>query len=71
MKEGFCQDLSLKIEGKNEVESGIIGSLGYLKLHNDFKSIQSEVDLIRAALFKIGYIENEIKSLKKTNDTTF
>ena len=69
--EGFCQNLSLKIEGQNKIESSIIDSLGYLKLHTDFKSIQSEVDLINAALFKIGYIENEIKSMKKTNDTTF
>ncbi len=69
--EGFCQDLSLKIEGQNKIESSIIESLGYLKLHTDFKSIQSEVDLINAALFKIGYIENELKSLKKTNDTAF
>ena len=68
---GFCQNISLKIEGKNEVESRIIDSLGYIKIHNDFKSIQSEVDAVQKALFKIGYIENKIKSLKKVNDTTF
>jgi len=69
--EGFCQNLTLKIDGKNEAETRVIDSLGYLKMHSDFKSIKSEVDSIQKILFKIGYIENEIKSLKKTKDTTF
>ena len=69
--EGVCQNLTLKIDGKNEVETRMIDSLGYLKIHSDFKSIQSEVNAIQKTLFKIGYIENEITPLKKTNDTAF
>lgn len=69
--EGFCQNLTLKINGQNEFESSIIDSLSYLNTHKDFKSIKSEVGAIQKGLFKIGYIENEIKSLKKKNDTTF
>lgn len=67
----FCQNLTLKIDSKNEVETSVIDSLGYLKTHSDFKSIKSQVDSIQNTLFKIGYIENKIESLKKINDTVF
>lgn len=69
--EGFCQNLTLKIDGKTEVETSIIDSLGYIKIHNDFISIKSEVDAVQNILFNMGHIENEVKILKKINDTAF
>ncbi|WP_081997715.1 POTRA domain-containing protein [Wocania ichthyoenteri] len=69
--EGFCQNSSLKIYGKTEAETKVIDSLNYLKLHNDYISIRSEVDSIQNTLFKIGYIENELKAINKKSDSLF
>lgn len=69
--EGFCQNLSLIIHGKTEVETRVIDSLNYLKTHNDYASIKSEVDSIQNTLFKMGYIENELKYINKKNDSIF
>ncbi|GAA4961904.1 POTRA domain-containing protein [Algibacter aquimarinus] len=69
--EGECQDLHLKIYGETEAETAIIDSLQYLKKHNDFVSIKSEVDSLQNRLFKIGYIENNIKEIIKINDSSF
>lgn len=63
--------MTLKIESKNEIGNSIIDSIGYLNKHKDFISIQSEVDAIQNTLFNIGYIENEIKHIKKINDSFF
>lgn len=68
---GFCQNLTFKIDGKNVIETSIIDSLGYLKSHRDYISIKSEIDNLQNTLFNMGYIENEIKKIKKINDTTF
>ncbi|WP_298555396.1 ShlB/FhaC/HecB family hemolysin secretion/activation protein [uncultured Algibacter sp.] len=68
---GYCQKLTLKIEGNTKYEIQVIDSLGYLKTHSDFLSIKSEIDALQKALFNLGYIENETKKLKKTNDSTF
>jgi len=64
------QNLSLKVVGNNEIETKVLDSLEYLKSHNDYKSITSEIDSIQNLFFKIGYIENELKGIKK-NDTLF
>lgn len=69
--EGFCQILSLKMIGKTEVETKVIDSLNYLKTHNDYASIILEVDSIQNTLFKMGYIENELKYINKKNDSVF
>lgn len=69
--EGFCQNLTFKIDGKNEVQTSTIDSLGYLKNHKDYSSIKLEVDVLQKKLFNMGYIENEVKKIKKINDTTF
>lgn len=69
--EGFCQNSNLKIYGKTEAETKVIDSLNYLKLHNDYTSIRSEVDSIQNTLFKIGYIENELKAINKKSDSLF
>jgi len=69
--EGCCQNLTLKIDGKTQVETNIIDSLGYLNNQKDFSSVKLEVEALQSTLFKIGYIENEVKQLKKTNTTSF
>ena len=69
--EGFCQQLTLSIEGENEVETKILDSIGFLKIHKNYISIKSEINTIQSKLFRLGYIENEVKHIKKVNDTSF
>lgn len=69
--EGFCQNLNLKFSGKTKEETKIIDSLQYSKIHSDFNSIKNEVNRVQKQLFKLGYIENEIKQIQKVNDSSF
>ncbi len=67
----FCQILQLKIEGATKIETNIIDSLNYKKNHGNYMSIKGEVDSIQNALFKKGYIENELKYINRLNDSVF
>lgn len=67
----FGQTLSLHISGNNPYETKVLDSLDYRKKHENYVSIQNEIDLIQKTLFNIGYIENHIYPLKKNNDSTF
>ena len=69
--EVFCQNLQLKINGNSEFETRVIDSLNYSKTHKDYTSIKFEIDALQKTLFKIGYIENELKNIKRINDTIF
>ena len=68
---GFAQNLSLTVHGNNQNETTLLDSIGYVKNHKDFISIKTEVDRIQKTLFKIGYIENEVKRIEKINDSVF
>ncbi|WOD42228.1 POTRA domain-containing protein [Hwangdonia lutea] len=57
--------------GKTEVETRVIDSLNYLKLHKDYASIKLEVDSIQNTLFKMGYIENKRMGIIKKNDSIY
>ena len=67
----FSQSLHLKIEGSSEFETNIIDSLNYSKIHTDYASAKFEVDSVQKALFKKGYIENELNEIVKINDSAF
>ena len=67
----FCQNLYLKIEGNTINETSVIDSLNYLEIHEDYKSITFEVDSLKNKLYNKGYIENELRFIKKINDSTF
>lgn len=69
--EGFGQNLLLKIKAENPDETSKTDTLNYQKQHPDFKSLTAEVDAIQQALYKWGYIENEVGGIEKTNDSTF
>ncbi len=69
--EGFCQNLNLTISGKTKEETKIIDSLQYNKIHTDFNSIKNEVNTVQNQLFKLGFIENEIRETQKINDSSF
>jgi hypothetical protein len=63
--------LELKIEDDSEIETSIIDSLNYKKSHINYLSIKSEVDSIQNTLFRNGYIENELKSVSRLNDSVY
>ncbi|GAA4948747.1 membrane protein [Algibacter agarivorans] len=63
--------MRLKIDGNSEFETTVIDSLNYLTNHKDYASIKFEVDSLQKTLFKMGYIENELKNIIRINDTTF
>lgn len=69
--EVFCQNLTLKINGKTDLETRIIDSLGYLEVHSDFASIKSEVNTIQKKLYRMGFIESEVIILNKIDVSSF
>lgn len=69
--EAFCQKFKLKIKGDSKHETAVIDSLGYLKEHVDVSSVEFEIKNILNTLYNIGYIESEVKHIKKVDATTF
>ncbi|MBP0903421.1 POTRA domain-containing protein [Mariniflexile gromovii] len=67
----FCQTLYLKIDGENTMETTTIDSLNYFKKHENYTSIKNEVDSLQKSLYRIGYIENELKFIDRINDSSF
>lgn len=72
----FCaslnaQNLHLKLVGKTETETTILDSLNYPNSYIDYKSMRSEIDSTLNRIQKTGYIESELSSLIKDNDSLF
>ncbi len=65
------QNIYLKIHGETDRETKTIDSLTYSKINTDYQSITLEIDSVQKALFKIGYIENQLKKIHQTNDSLF
>ncbi|WP_366184919.1 hypothetical protein [Flavobacterium ovatum] len=66
-----AQNFYLHIDGNTNTESKIIDSLGYSSIHKGAKSIQNEVNRISQKLSQLGFLENNIHSLDKKNDSTY
>ena len=66
-----AQKQFLKIVSEVAKEQQHIDSIGYNKIHPDAKSIVTEVQLISEKLTQAGYIESQIESSQKINDSTF
>ena len=67
----FSQNLLLKVAGHSKFETAVIDSLNYKKPHSDYASVKQELDSLQKALFRIGYIENELTAISKVNDSVF
>lgn len=65
------QNLYLKITADATLELKKIDSIGYKKIHANAKGITDEATSFSEKLKRIGFLENEIVSNKKTNDSTF
>jgi len=66
-----AQDLYLKIAGKTESETATIDSIGYHPRHANTKSITDETNILSEKLLRMGFIEHEIETRNKVNDSTF
>ena len=64
------QNLYLKVSASDK-EMPVIDSIGYLKKHQNAKSITDEANSLSEKLKKIGYIATEISDNKKINDSVF
>lgn len=67
----FGQNRYLKINGKDEEQTKVIDSIGYLKLFSTNKEVVDENNLLIKKLEKSGYLEHQLIENKKTNDSTF
>ena len=66
-----AQNLYLDMEGNSNSETLVLNELNYLKTHADLASINTEVDSVQTSLYRLGYIEAQLSSLERTNDSTF
>lgn len=63
--------MTLEITGKDVFETRVIDSLNYKSDFNDYTSLKNEIDYSYLNLQKKGFIEAELTSIKKTNDSLF
>ena len=67
----FGQNLYLKINGANNLETKKIDSLSFVKKHLNAKSIATEVNLVLNKLQKNGFLESQVLENKRINDSVF
>ena len=67
----WSQSLYLKIEAENQTETTIIDSLDYKKQFQDYSSLNKEILDFKNRIEKLGYLESELKNIKRENDTTY
>ncbi|MEL1245474.1 hypothetical protein AAEO56_14465 [Flavobacterium sp. DGU11] len=66
-----AQTLYLKAEGSSILETKIIDSIPYSKMHTNAKSVADEAASLSNTLLKSGYLENRELAHIKVNDSTF
>ena len=66
-----AQTLQLKIKGTSTLETKILDSLTYATIHPNLKSIENETFSVLEKLSKLGYMERQLTSITKTNDSSF
>jgi len=67
----LAQNSYLKIASTAEFENKIVDSIGYNKKHASAKAVFDEFQLVSTKLMKLGYINSELISDNKVNDSTF
>jgi hypothetical protein len=67
----LAQSSYLKIASKTDFENKIIDSIGYTSNHASAKAVFDEFQLVSTKLMKLGYINAELISNNKVNDSTF
>jgi len=67
----LAQNSYLKIASNTNFENKIIDSIGYDTKHASAKAVFDEFQLVTTKLMKLGYINTELISNNKLNDSTF
>lgn len=67
----WSQTFQLKINGKNDTETKIIDSIGYISKHNTLKQLVDEIIFTNKKLSESGYIENKLLENIKKNDSSY
>ena len=67
----LAQSSYLKIASKTDFENKIIDSIGYTSNHASAKAVFDEFQLVSTKLMKLGYINAELISNNKVNNSTF
>ena len=66
-----AQTLQLNIKGEDSIPKDLIDSLNIGSNFNDYLSLKKASKELHYTLSDIGYIENELKSIQKENDSIF
>ncbi len=66
-----AQKLQLSIEASNNVSESILDSISIQTSFKNYRTLQEEVDAIQVQLETMGFIESELQSLQKKNDSSF
>jgi hypothetical protein len=66
-----AQTLHLTIETKDNISKELIDSLNITAEFSNYLSLKKETDSLHHKLQRIGFIENELISLQKTNDSIY
>ena len=61
----YGQELHLKLEGKDSLETKAIDSIKYKKSHKDFESLNKELTAFKNKLDQIGYIEHNLVNTER------
>jgi hypothetical protein len=67
----LAQNSYLKIASKDNFENKIFDSIGYNTKHTSTKAVFDEFELVSTKLMKLGFINAELISNNKINDSTF
>jgi outer membrane protein assembly factor BamA len=67
----YSQELHLIVEGKDVSENTIIDSIGYKNMFANYKLLEEEINSLHLKFQKIGYIESQLISTTKKNDTVY
>lgn len=66
-----AQKLQLKIQTVPQTSESLLDSLNVPTFYSDYLSLKKETDSLTERLQKLGYIDNELDSLIKNNDSTY
>ena len=67
----YAQNLKLEITAIDSIETNTINSLDIETSFLNYSLLKNEIDLTVLKLYKIGYLENKLISIKKENDSVF
>ncbi|PKA83469.1 outer membrane protein assembly factor BamA [Ulvibacter sp. MAR_2010_11] len=67
----YAQNLRLTVEAENPLPEGLLDILNFQNTFNDYISLKKEADTLAYKLQKIGYIDSELQSLQKKNDSSY